>query len=491
MECNGVHHYAGSNGFHQLNEMHEHDPPASAAAVAAPHAKPHGNACVLAIARAVPAHKIVQRNYTDFYFKVTNCDHKTELKQKMARICEKSGVETRYSIMTEEFLRAHPEMYTPGQPSLEERHRFLAEEVPRLAQEAGEAALREWGRPARDITHLVVVTLSGVAMPGADVHLVKSLGLRPSVRRVMLYMLGCYAGVTALRVAKDLAENNPGSRVLICCSEVSATTFRAPDETSPYNLVGAALFGDGAVGVVVGANPNLNPLPNPNFCNIYPHSSNSIPNMHALSNPTPSLNPNEHTLAPYPSSYRNSQKIIPKSNLIAYSPKVNDPAPKHAAAILAPSPEHPIYEIHTAIETIIPNTENIIQGTMKAEGLQFFLDRQLPSLVSTHVVGFCEELLKNIPEKPSLEEVFWAVHAGGPAILDAVEQAAKLSGDQLQASRRILANYGNVSASTVLFVLDELRNSKSSMTPPEWGIAIAFGPGITFEGILLRKVTHQ
>lgn len=313
-------------------------------------------------------------------------------------------------MLTEEFLKAHPEFYTPGQPSLEERNAIFAEEVPKLAHEAAIRAIEEWGRPASEITHIIVATLTGVAIPGADVALVKLLGLRPDVNRVMLYMLGCYAGVTALRLAKDLAESNPSARILICCSELAAPTFRAPDEKHPYDLVGTALFGDAASGVIVGANP---------------------------------------------------QKDI----------------------------ERPFFEIHWAGEVLAPDSEKIIEGKLRLDGLQFYLDRTLPSLVSKHVGSFCRKALDKAPGQLGFNDIFWAVHSGGPAILNAVEEALKLESNKLGASREILRNYGNVSASTVLFVLDELRKSdgKSHGDSSEWGIMVAFGPGVTIEGALLRR----
>ncbi|KAI4294840.1 hypothetical protein MLD38_037468 [Melastoma candidum] len=59
-------------------------------------------------------------------------------------------------------------------------------------------------------------------MPGADYQITKLLGLCPSVKRLMMYMQGCFAGGTVLRLAKDLTENNRGSRVLVVCSEITA-----------------------------------------------------------------------------------------------------------------------------------------------------------------------------------------------------------------------------------------------------------------------------
>lgn len=92
-------------------------------------------------------------------------------------------------------------------------------------------------------------------MPGADYHLLRSMGLPPTTKRFMLYQVGCFGGGTVLRLAKDVAENNPGARVLAVCSEVTAIGFRGPCEAHIENLVGQAICGDGASAVVVGTPP--------------------------------------------------------------------------------------------------------------------------------------------------------------------------------------------------------------------------------------------
>ena len=58
-------------------------------------------------------------------------------------------------------------------------------------------------------------------------------------------------------MAKDLAENNPGARVLAVCVEITLHGFHAPSEDRPDNLVTLAIFGDAASSVIVGANPEL------------------------------------------------------------------------------------------------------------------------------------------------------------------------------------------------------------------------------------------
>ncbi|KAI6681308.1 hypothetical protein NL676_035189 [Syzygium grande] len=90
-------------------------------------------------------------------------------------------------------------------------------------------------------------------MPGVDLKLLNVLSLRPSVSRVMLYSLGCYAGGTVLRIAKDIAENNPGARVLVVCRETTIPTFQAPSEDNPVYLVSNAIFADGAAAMIIGA----------------------------------------------------------------------------------------------------------------------------------------------------------------------------------------------------------------------------------------------
>ncbi|XP_044952536.1 bisdemethoxycurcumin synthase-like [Hordeum vulgare subsp. vulgare] len=214
-----------------------------------------GPAAVLAIGTANPAHCVPQDEFPDFYFRATNSDHLTALKAKFKRVFQKLGVEKRYLHHTEELIRAHPEFLDDEAASLDARLDIVATAVPDLAAEASRKAIAEWGRPAADITHLVVTTNSGAHIPGVDFRLIALLGLRPSVRRTMLYLNGCFAGSAALRLAKDLAENNRGARVLVVCAELTLMLFGGPKEGSFERLIHQGLFGDGAGAVVVGADP--------------------------------------------------------------------------------------------------------------------------------------------------------------------------------------------------------------------------------------------
>jgi len=75
----------------------------------------------------------------------------------------------------------------------------------------------------------------------------------------MVFGHGCHAGGTILRIAKDMAENNVGSRVLAVCSETMLASFQRPtDNFAPATdvLIGHALFADCAAAMIIAADPN-------------------------------------------------------------------------------------------------------------------------------------------------------------------------------------------------------------------------------------------
>ncbi|GMH29602.1 hypothetical protein Nepgr_031445 [Nepenthes gracilis] len=212
-----------------------------------------GPATILAIGTAVPPNCLYQDEFPDYYFRVTNSEHMIDLKEKFKRICEKTAIKKRYTYLNEEMLKEHPSIATFDGRSFNERQAMVIEETPRLGKEAAMKAIKEWGQPKSRITHLIFASTAGVDMPGCDYQLTRLLGLNPSVNRIMIYQQGCYAGGTVLRVAKDVAENNKGARVLLVCSEITAIFFRGPSEHHMDSLVGQSLFGDGAAALIIGA----------------------------------------------------------------------------------------------------------------------------------------------------------------------------------------------------------------------------------------------
>ncbi|KAI7742592.1 hypothetical protein M8C21_011930 [Ambrosia artemisiifolia] len=217
-----------------------------------------GPATVIAIGIATPPNCVLQNTYPDEYFRMTKSEHKIELKEKFKRICDKSMVKKRSIYVTEDILKQKPNIGSYMAPSLNDRQDIAVVEVPKLGEQAANQAIIEWGQPKSKITHLIFATSCGVDMPADDYQLTKLLGLHPSIKRFVMYQHGCYGGGSVLRLAKDLAENNKGARVLVVCSELSSVvSFHGPDETNIDNLVARALFSDGAAAMIVGSDPLL------------------------------------------------------------------------------------------------------------------------------------------------------------------------------------------------------------------------------------------
>ncbi|HSI62941.1 MAG TPA: 3-oxoacyl-[acyl-carrier-protein] synthase III C-terminal domain-containing protein, partial [Candidatus Saccharimonadia bacterium] len=119
------------------------------------------------------------------------------------------------------------------------------------------------------------------------------------------------------------------------------------------------------------------------------------------------------------------------------------------------------------------------------EGFNIVLSSYVPDIIQSSLQPILED---NFRQKDlSLEEIdAWAVHPGGRAILDKVEQSLSLPKSALEVSRNVLRDYGNMSSATVLFVLKEMlegAGAESALT-----CAIAFGPGLTVETALLTRM---
>nr|WP_277605575.1 3-oxoacyl-[acyl-carrier-protein] synthase III C-terminal domain-containing protein [Glycomyces sp. L485] len=116
-------------------------------------------------------------------------------------------------------------------------------------------------------------------------------------------------------------------------------------------------------------------------------------------------------------------------------------------------------------------------------GFRMGLSPQVPDALAEHLGPLVKDLLA--PHGLDLTDVRgWAVHPGGPRILDTVEHGLGLAPDALAASRKVLAEYGNCSSATVLLVLRELL---SAGAPPGPIVALAFGPGLTAYAALLES----
>ena len=117
-------------------------------------------------------------------------------------------------------------------------------------------------------------------------------------------------------------------------------------------------------------------------------------------------------------------------------------------------------------------------------GFRMGLSRRVPDVLARHVGPLVDELLaRNGVDRSEVDG--WAVHPGGPRVLDVVAGRLGLSNTAMAPSRRVLDLHGNCSSATVLVVLDEVRAS-TPIEPGRHVVAMAFGPGLTLYAALLR-----
>ncbi|MEX0905992.1 MAG: type III polyketide synthase [Balneolaceae bacterium] len=118
-------------------------------------------------------------------------------------------------------------------------------------------------------------------------------------------------------------------------------------------------------------------------------------------------------------------------------------------------------------------------------GFDMILSAYIPEILSKNLENFLYPVLRRF--NLEMEDIdLWGIHPGGRAILDKVEATLSLPGETLSASREILADYGNMSSATILFVLKKLLEKESHQTENRT-FAMAFGPGITLESALLTR----
>jgi len=129
-------------------------------------------------------------------------------------------------------------------------------------------------------------------------------------------------------------------------------------------------------------------------------------------------------------------------------------------------------------------TADQMSWTIGDTGFMMGLSPRVPVSLRRVVRGAVDRLLE--PHRLHVGDItHWVIHPGGPSILEVVQDRLSLSDEQMAPSWTVLREHGNCSSATVLLILDELLRSKRPR-PGEWGVMLAFGPGLTVESTLLR-----
>jgi predicted naringenin-chalcone synthase len=155
-----------------------------------------------------------------------------------------------------------------------------------------------------------------------------------------------------------------------------------------------------------------------------------------------------------------------------------------AAVVVTPDPPCSGLEVLDVAALTDPGTADHMTWDVTDLGFRMGLSPEVPRVLARHVRGHVTALLRR--HGYSLDDVdAWAVHPGGPRILDTVVEQLGLPAEAIDASRAVLAARGNCSSTTVLLVLDALR-SRGRPRAGRPAVVTAFGPGLTLYTALLR-----
>ncbi len=145
-----------------------------------------------------------------------------------------------------------------------------------------------------------------------------------------------------------------------------------------------------------------------------------------------------------------------------------------------PAPNAPGWRIRSSGTILFGSSRDDMTWRIGDHGFLMTLSPRVPDLLADSVRPWLDEWLG--AHGLALDEVAtWAIHPGGPRILEAVERAAGLDRSATDLSREVLAGHGNMSSATVLFLLERLRREGAALP----AVALAFGPGLAAEGMLV------
>lgn len=310
----------------------------------------------------------------------------------LAGLFGRTGVETRYSCVALDWYRTDR--------GWKESNEVYIDESLKLLERAASSALDDAGLVASDVSAIVLVTSTGLAIPSLDARLCNRMGFSPAVQRTPIFGLGCAGGTTGLARAKQIAGSVPGGNVLLLVVELAGINVHV-DPDNPALFVSAALFGDGAAAMVL-RNTGL------------PASGGADPDTDSL-------------------------------------PRIAETG-----------------------EYMWRDTGHVMGWDVEDDGLNVILSGTLPNFTREELRPAVLEFLSGHGMDLSDLDGF-VVHPGGPRVLVAIEQALSLPPTALRHSRTTLRDYGNMSAPTVLFVLQRTLEEGARGRH----LMMSFGPAFT------------
>ena len=213
---------------------------------------------IVSVGTANPGNGISQEKISKFMIKAHGLDQQES--RKLNFVYKHSGIHSRHSAL-EDFDQQDHQNFSffpknqrldpfPGTKSRMDVYRQIA---PQIAAAAIEDCLTKSNTDISSISHLIIVSCTGMYAPGLEIDLIHKLGMKESTERYAIHFMGCYAAFNGLKMADRICDSDPKANVLLVSVELCTLHFQK--DYNEDNLLSNALFGDGAAAALISKEP--------------------------------------------------------------------------------------------------------------------------------------------------------------------------------------------------------------------------------------------
>lgn len=154
------------------------------------------------------------------------------------------------------------------------------------------------------------------------------------------------------------------------------------------------------------------------------------------------------------------------------------------AALMTGRPRSSGVRVLATESFLFPHSIDAMGFDLKETGFHIVLSRDVPQLIRDQIGGLVDSFLaKHNLDRSNISA--FVLHPGGQKLLYFIEEELKLDRSMTQPSWNVLADYGNLSSASVIFVLNEWMERRTP-SPGQYGLLAAFGPGFSAELLLLQ-----